>query len=290
MILAVVGLVYSSQSTYSSHVHMHVHFRSCEISSYLRRVGETDGAMLARCAGRATPLLMRSSRLPVLRRGASDGPPTQLASSDRVSAWMADESLVSPQGFFGRPRMWLMLRALPGLDLPDFLAGSRLAYSAVVQLMYAKDWDTLAPLVSEPMLKAMQGTMDEFADAGRRIVDVEEGSIDVQTAVLREVHVLEDQTGLPEGARRCHLDVHLVSHETWRIFDYHTNEAIEPYDGRVRVQESTWRFEGVVAEPQASAGDAPAGSAAAAASSGDGDEGDARSHAQTDWTVFAVVG
>ena len=76
----------------------------------------------------------------------------------------------------------------------------------------------------------------------------EEGSISVQSAVLRQVLIMADEDEIAP-AKRCHLDVHLVSTERWQMFDFHTNEALPPYDGRERVQESTWRFEGIVAPP-----------------------------------------
>ena len=34
--------------------------------------------------------------------------------------------------------------------------------------------------------------------------------------------------------------------ESYRIFDFHSNECVPPFDGRERAQESTWRFEGRV--------------------------------------------
>ena len=44
-------------------------------------------------------------------------------------------------------------------------------------------------------------------------------------------------------------------HESYKIYDFHTNDVVEPFDGRVRPQESTWRFEGRV-EPEGE-GDGP---------------------------------
>ena len=69
----------------------------------------------------------------------------------------------------------------------------------------------------------------------------------------------------------------LVSHEKWQLMDYHTNKTVEPYDGRVRVQESTWRFEGVIAPPPA---DGEESSDAAATDTSRQEEG---------WTVYAIV-
>ena len=61
-----------------------------------------------------------------------------------------------------------------GLDLPDFLQGSRLAYAAVTRLMYSRDWDALEPLVSPAMLNAMQQTMEEEPFDVRRVEGCEE--------------------------------------------------------------------------------------------------------------------
>ena len=160
---------------------------------------------------------------------------------------MNDASLVSPQGLFGWTKMWLMLRVVgPSFDLPDFLAGSKVAYAAVTRLMYERQWDALRPLVSAPMLTAMQATMEEIANDRRRVVDVDlEDSIEVQSAILRQVFILQDQEGVPEGARRCHLDVRITSRETWKLFDYNENVALEPFDGRARLQESSGSMEGV---------------------------------------------
>ena len=75
-------------------------------------------------------------------------------------------------------------------------------------------------------------------------------AIDVQSSVLRRVQLLhEDDGNVPAGAA-CHIDVHFTAEESFQIFDFHTNESIAPFDGRPRVQQSTWRFEGVVTPEQ----------------------------------------
>ena len=173
--------------------------------------------------------------------------------------------------------MWTMLKLLPGLDLPDFLMGSRFAYGSVTRLMYTQDWESLEPLVSEQMLKAMQETMEEITGGGRRVIEVETAdAITVEKAVLRQVLIMSDDS--ESSVRRCHLDVHIVSHEKWQLMDYHTNKTVEPYDGRVRVQESTWRFEGVIAPPPA---DGEESSDAAAT--------DTSRQVELGWTVYAIV-
>jgi len=229
-----------------------------------------------------TPLLSARPHRPLLAaRGRFQ---SELASSDQVTRWMQDSTLVDPGGILASARMWAMLKLLPGLDLPDFLAGSSLAYGAVTRLMYAQDWDALEPLVSEQMLNAMQSTMAELTGDGRRVMDVEnDGAIAVHSAVLRQVLILQDDEQdpsiQPRAGRRCHLDVAFVSHETWTLMDYHSNETVEPYDGRMRVQESTWRFEGVVV-PSSTDG----GEAAVASDSDNGGDDEAAG-----WTVYAIV-
>lgn len=204
---------------------------------------------------------------------------------------MGDETLVDTRGMFSYARMWVMLKSLPGLDLPDFLQGAALAYGTVTRLMYAQDWEALRPLVSTEMLKAMQSTMDELSGDGRRVIDLDnEESIVVHRAVLRQVLILEGPEGADgsvqassdrpaaPAAQQCHLDVFIVSHEKWQMMDYHSNDTLEPYDGRVRVQQSTWRFEGLVVPP--------------ASTEGDVEQEVPQANANTDsvgWTVHAIV-
>ena len=181
---------------------------------------------------------------------------------------MHDDSLVDAGGMIGSAKMWVMLRALPGLDLPDFLDGASMAYGTVTRLMYSQDWDALEPLVSPDMMKAMQATMDDMGADGRRVIDIEdEDAIEVKSARLRQVLFMEDPESEALDRQRCHLDVHIVSSERWRLMDYHSNQAMEPFDGRVNEQESTWRFEGVVG---------------AASADGEDLEG-------SGWTVHAIV-
>jgi hypothetical protein len=179
---------------------------------------------------------------------------SRLAPSDKVTRWVQDPTLVSPDGLFGTARMWVMLRVIPGFDLPDFLMGTRLAYGTATRLMYARDWVALEPLVSKELHSAMQETMDIFGAEGRRVMlpDAED-AIDVKSAVLRRVAVLEGEEDA--AGRRCHMDVLITSHEKWSLYDYNEKAAIPPFDGRMNVQEATWRFEGTVAPPEDADGD-----------------------------------
>ena len=202
---------------------------------------------------------------------------------------MDDEQLVDPNlGMWSSFEMWMMMRQLRGFELPEFLDGCRHAYPAVCGLMYTREWDALEPMVSPKCLEAMQAMMEEFGSAARRIQveDVEE-DFQVQSALLTKVMLIDDdETDGPN----CHLDVKVCApppvgkmvdctpldarsrgshritsghprptsqflvHESYKIFDFHTNSVIEPFDGRKRPQESTWRFEGRVSEDDGDAG------------------------------------
>lgn len=195
-----------------------------------------------------------------------------------VQSWMDDETLVSPDlGLFRRSEMWMMLRILNGLDLPDFLAGCRQAYPMVTTLMYEREWADLEPLVAPHCLEAMKETMDIFRTEARR-VQVDSGSdIEVQSVQLRRAQVLSEG---PRGS--CHLDVHFVVNERFTIWDYHTNEAIPPFDGSVRTQRSTWRFEGVVAPPHEGGG-------GAGERGGREEEQLDAPEDEVDWRLFSIV-
>ena len=163
---------------------------------------------------------------------------------------MADASIVSDSvSFFGRVKMHFTLRTIPGLDLPDFLRGARMAYPIVTQLMYSRDWVELEPLVSPAMLDAMRETMETEPFDVRQVQGAdEEDAIIVTEASLSQVQVLHDDDA-PWAPRLCHLDVAITSQENWRIFDFRENAALPPFDGQVRTQQSTWRFEGRVRPP-----------------------------------------
>ena len=94
--------------------------------------------------------------------GASKSP--ELADANLVESWLDDSSVVCDQlGFFSRLLLRTTLRTLPGLDLPDFLEGTKIAYPTVTRLMYSRDWTSLEPLVSQKMLDAMKQTMESVS-------------------------------------------------------------------------------------------------------------------------------
>ena len=216
-------------------------------------------AMLLQRASRLAraPTLLQRTRLPRCAWPASrfsSQPDSEdgLAPVELVNAWMEDETLTDATLWpHRRLELWLYLRNLKGLDLPNFLEGTRHAYVVVQRLMYQRDWDELEPLVSEGCLKAMQETMEHMGSVAQR-VQFEEGDIVVQSAVLRKARVLKPpETIFLNGC--CELDVHFTADESFQIFNYHTNEAMPPFDGGTRSQESTWRFKGVVSPTEGAA-------------------------------------
>jgi len=204
-------------------------------------------------AGLACRELCGSNSNEVLRGKPSD--------SDLIGRWMNDETLVDPVGWgkgsigvFRRMEMYVTLHLMPGFDLPDFLAGTRVAYGAVTRLMYARDWEALEPLVSDACLEAMRWTMEELAGDARRIVGTDEAdAIDITSATLNRVLLPDDPDFVTGSPRKVHLDVRFVSMERWVMHDYHTNAPIAPFDGTPFEQTSTMRWEGEVAPPDSDA-------------------------------------
>jgi len=222
--------------------------------------------MLLRRLGSRVHSAHLTARAPLLSRARSrcSQPEDEgLVPAELVNGWMQDEKLVDASLWpHRRLEMWLQLRTLDGLDLPSFLQGSAHAYVVVQTLMYEREWDALAPLVSPNCLVAMQETMEHMGSVAQR-VQMDEGDIVVRSNVLRKVVVLQPGDSVPQGdgtevhvpRGSCQLDVHFSADESFRIFNYHTNELMPPFDGGTRAQESTWRFEGVVVPPDGEAGE-----------------------------------
>lgn len=223
-------------------------------------------------------MLRRALAVPSARRAArahfSSGGrsplklPHRLAPEALVSQWLNNPHLVEPscsagivsaaQSWWRRWMLFLSLRTLPGLDLPDFLDGARLAYGTVSRLMYRRDWAALDEgLVHPKCREAMQQAMEVLAGEGRRVVGEEaEGAIRVQSAVLHRVNTVDEGAAAAAAAQRaplCHLDVKFEVQETFSIMDFHENAPVEPFDGRPRLQQSIWRFEGRVPPPECDA-------------------------------------
>ena len=101
------------------------------------------------------------------------------------------------------------------------------------------------------MLQEMKRTLADGQERacektlGKKILGEEDPLAAAKRGVIEELGALlqapPDHPGVP-----CHLDVKFVARESFRIFDFHTNEDLPYYDGTERRQESTWRFEGTV--------------------------------------------
>ena len=177
--------------------------------------------------------------------------------SEVIGRWMGDPDLVDPLGWgtgqigvIRRMEMYTMLHLVPGFNLPEFLDGTRYGYGAVTRLMYAKDWDALEGLVAPACLDAMVATMDDIAGDRRRIQEFEDqDAVQIKSATLTNVLLLDDpsfQTGDP---RKVHIDVRFVSTERWVMHDYTDNAPIKPFDGTPFEQNATLRWEGEIVPP-----------------------------------------
>lgn len=172
------------------------------------------------------------------------------------SRWMADPTLIDPVGWganqigvMRRIEMYTMMHLLPGFELREFLAGTRMAYSAVTRLMYARDWEALESLVSPGCLDAMVSTMEDLAGDRRRIVDADDDeAINITSATLCRVLLIDDPEHSEGDPRKVHLDVRFVSTERWVMHDYNENAPIKPFDGSPFEQTSVMRWEGEVAK------------------------------------------
>lgn len=195
----------------------------------------------------------------------------RLAPVSKVNQWMADESLVDPQlGLWGRTQLWCALRVLAGLDVEDFLQGARVAHTVVLARMYQRDFEPLEPVVSPRVLDALKSTMETIGAEGRRI-EWEDGCVRVLSCRLRSAEVLKspddarmcrrgegskletdsetDSETDAETTLSCHLHVHIVTEESWRMVDYSGSargEVIPAFDGTPRRQSSTWVFAGSI--------------------------------------------
>ena len=177
----------------------------------------------------------------------------RLAPVSTVNQWMADKSLVDPSlGLWGRTQLWCALRVLAGLDVEGFLQTARVAHTVVLARMYQRDYEPLEPLVSPRVLDALKSTMETIGAEGLRI-EWEDGCVRVLSCRLRSAEVLKS----PDGARMCrrgegskleadsetdaettlscHLHVHIVTEESWRMVDYSESargEVIPPLMAR----------------------------------------------------------
>ena len=172
-------------------------------------------------------------------RGWPDAP-VVLAPLEDVNRWMSDARTVDPDlGLFDRTQLWMNLRLLHGLDLDEFLHGSRHAYCVVSELMRNCQWDALEPLLQKPCLEAMQ----ELAPKIEQLPKDTNNSVKLTSAVLTNARLLEpcDAEGIVQGT--AHLNVRFNALQGVTLHDLQSGAVplTEP-----RLQESTWTFEGVV--------------------------------------------
>ena len=197
--------------------------------------------------------------------GAGSGAGSLLP-GDVATAWLDDAGLVDPDlGVLKRSELWLNLRMCNGLDLPAFLDGAKAVYPIVSGAMLASDWRALGPLVVPQCLEAMREAMEDIENQEQRIVLSRDRTDDfaVESAVLTRVSVMEDAGADATGTstsldsphvpcartRTVHLHVKFSATETYKIEDCFSNQAMPPFDGSPRHQESTWVFEGDLRAP-----------------------------------------
>jgi len=141
---------------------------------------------------------------------------------------------------FDRTGLWMNLRLLHGLDLDEFLHGSKHAYTVVSELMRERQWGALGELMQPTCLEAMQ----ELGPNIERIPSGTDESISIISAVLTSAHVLEpcEREGIAPGT--AHLNVKFVSLQSPTLHDLQSG-VIDSTLAEPRLQESTWTFEGV---------------------------------------------
>ena len=133
------------------------------------------------------------------------------------------------------------MRLLPGLDIVNFLKGSKVAYACVSHLINRGETEALEPLVSPGFLEAME----QSQMCGGNIMGFDEPRY--LTARLSRAQLIDQDEQWPAGS--CHLDVRFVSLQRHTLVDVTPGAAFALEE---RLQESTWRFEGVVCEDAAS--------------------------------------
>ena len=233
----------------------------------LLRAMQQEASQLALCARQAVSVreLLRARD-----RGWPDPPPV-LAPLEDVNRWMSDPRSVDQDiGVFDRTQIWMNLRLLHGLDLDEFLVGSRHAYHVVSELMHGGKWDAVAPLVGPECLEAMRELAPQIDELPSEALDDE---IKIVSAVLRDARVLEPCKTKKIAKGTAHLDVRFSALQGITLHDLqngHTRMA-------PRLQESTWTFEGVVR------GDGEEGGMAASATEEEGEE------VVRDWRVIDIA-
>ena len=121
----------------------------------LSRILRSEHAQLKQCVHHG---LLTRELLKAHERGWPK-PLPKLNSLEAVEQWMycphtIDQSLHTR--IFDRTRVWMSLRLLHGLDLDEFLSGTRHAYHVVQDLLRDGEWDALEPLLQPDCLEAVE--------------------------------------------------------------------------------------------------------------------------------------
>lgn len=149
----------------------------------------------ARCTNAAVPTLMQ-----VAEKKAK--PSDSLAPADPINKWMATPAVVDQTlGMMDRASLWCNLRLLRGLELDEFLRGSREAYTVVQQLTAQQRWDDLRgllhPVAFDSILEAAEARPAPLFQAD---------DITIRAAVLSKADVLEPSDDVSPGTCRAPPD------------------------------------------------------------------------------------
>ena len=150
-------------------------------------------------------------------------------------------------GVYDRTRVWMSLRLLHGLDVHEFLHGSRHAYHVVHSLLRGGEFDALEPLLQPACLEAVHGFAPHVATLPHHADD----SISILSAVLTDARLLEPSAEECVVPGTAHLEVRFSALQGVTLHDLQSGAT--PL-AAPRMQESTWTFEGVVRPPPADSG------------------------------------
>ena len=169
-----------------------------------------------------------------------------LAPQETVNRWMDSPYLVDKDlGYVDKTTLWMNLRLLRGLDVEDFMAGSRHAYIVVQQLAAHRQWDGLEPLLHPVAFESLQEALQVQAPCAEqeRLHLAAADLINIRSAVLQRADVVAPGQDVVEGT--CHLQVRFEALHGLTMHDLMKGET--PME-EPRLQESTWTFEGVASE------------------------------------------
>lgn len=188
-----------------------------------------------RSLAKGAATLREMSRALAARELIRAGGLRKLTSLKKVNHWMESPSIVNPHlDLMERTHTWMSLRLLRGLDLEEFLTGSRHAYVVCSELLQNGEWDALGELVQHDCLSSMEQT---FAAPSTPYPYATGGDINILSAVLSSARTSGD------NADRAHLDVSFVAMQGVTLHDLQFGDAPLQLP---RMQESTWSFEATV--------------------------------------------